>query len=502
MLKSHFFPTEDRQKQGRKRGVRTAQIGFVAVTCLILGILIASQLDLSEPTIAQTTSSGQAIYPLVERDGRTESPFVAVVEKTTGGVVNISARARRERTPWWIRGGGYSTSSGSGFFFRDDGYILTNAHVVADAVDVVVRTSSGYEYEATVVGIDVQTDLAVLKVDPKEEEIVVVPFGDSEGIRVGDWAIAIGNPFPDYGLDRTVTVGVISALGRTNLRFSQNTPDYQNYIQTDASINPGNSGGPLLNIHGEAIGVNAAISSPTGSSVGIGFAIPINIARAIVPDLIESGKVHRGWLGVYLHSVNRREAAAMGLDAVKGVVIDSVFTGSPAAEAGLQAGDLVVGFNGKSVANGNQFSVLVSTVRAGQVVPIEVRRDNKFLTFEANIVDREAFQASIGGQVQATVPTAFSWQGMHLATLTEKIADELGIPHVPGVIVADVTHGSPAYRASIVPGTIILQVNNEPVETVTEFKGQAESKGARKDRVALIVQEPDGSVARRVIRTR
>ena len=498
-MKSHFFPTEDRQKQGRNRGARAAQVGFVAVTCLIIGILIASQLDLSEPTIAQTTSSHQATYPVVERDGRSESPFVAVVEKITGAVVNISARSRRERTPWWIRGGGYSTSSGSGFFFRDDGYILTNAHVVADAVDVVVRTSSGYEYEATVVGTDVQTDLAVLKVDP-EEDIIVVPFGDSEGIRVGDWAIAIGNPFPDYGLDRTVTVGVISALGRTNLRFSQNTPDYQNYIQTDASINPGNSGGPLLNVQGEAIGVNAAISSPTGSSVGIGFAIPINIARAIVPDLIETGKVHRGWLGVYLHTVNRREAADMGLDAVKGVMIDSVFSGSPAAEAGLRAGDLVVGFNSKSVANGNQFSVLVSTVRAGQIVPIEVRRDDEYLTFEANIVDREAFQASIEGQAQPTAPSAFNWQGMHLITLTEKIADQMRIPHVPGVIVADVTHGSPAYRASIVPGTIILQVNNEPVETVEEFESRAQSTGAKKDRVSLIVQEPDGSVARRVIR--
>lgn len=499
MLKSNFFPTEDRQNQDQKRGARTVSIGIVAVACLIFGILIASRLDLSEPTIALTSSAAQATYPVVEREGRTESPFVAVVERVTGAVVNISARARRERTPWWIRGGGYTTSSGSGFFFREDGYILTNAHVVADAVNVVVRTSSGYEYEATVIGTDTQTDLAVLKVDPKED-IIVVPFGDSENIRVGDWAIAIGNPFPDYGLDRTVTVGVISALGRTNLRFSRNTPNYQNYIQTDASINPGNSGGPLLNIAGEAIGVNAAISSPTGSSVGIGFAIPINIARAIVPDLIETGKVSRGWLGVYLHSVNRKEAAEMGLDAVKGVVIDSVFSGSPAAQAGLKAGDLVIGFNGQSVANGNQFSVLVSTVRSGQAVPIEVRRDNEIMTFEANIVDRESFQASILSPDQPSAPAAINWQGMHLVTLTREVAEELNIPHVPGVIVADVTHGSPAYRASIVPGTIILQVNNEPVETVEELRGRADSKGARKDRISLIVQEPDGSVARRVIR--
>jgi Do/DeqQ family serine protease len=502
-LTSRFFSTEDRDKKSQSSAGKIASIGFVAVTCLIIGILIASQLDLSEPIVAQTSTSSplQSGYPVVERDGRQESPFVSVVEKLTGAVVNISAKSRQERTPWWFRGGGFSTSSGSGFFFREDGYILTNAHVVSDAVEVDVRTSSGYEYEAQVVGVDPQTDLAVLKVEP-EEDIVVVPFGDSEDIHVGDWAIAIGNPFPDYGLDRTVTVGVISALGRTNLRFSQDTPNYQNYIQTDASINPGNSGGPLLNIEGQAIGVNAAISSPTGSSVGIGFAIPINIARAIVPDLIKSGTVSRGWLGVYLHTVNRREAHDLNLEAVRGVVIDSVFSGSPAALAGIKSGDLVVAFNSHKVENGNQFSVLVSTVRAGQIVPIEVLREGKNLTVEANIVDRESFQATIQAQTPAPAqtPASANWEGMHLATLTEQIANDLGIEHVPGVIVADVAYGSPAYRASIVPGTIILQVNNEPVESVDELQKAAEGKSAKPDRYSLIVQEPDGSVARRVIR--
>lgn len=461
--------------------------------------MIASQLDLPVVSQAQSTQNLPAAYPVVERDGALESPFVGVVEQVMDAVVNISARNKKERTPWWFGRASYSTSTGSGFFFREDGYVLTNAHVVSQADEVVVRTSSGYEYEATVIGADPLTDLAVLKVDP-EEKITVVPFGDSENLRVGDWAIAIGNPFPDYGLERTVTVGVISAMGRNNLRFSEDTPLYQNYIQTDASINPGNSGGPLLNLNGEAIGVNAAISSPTGSSVGIGFAIPINMARAIVPDLIATGKVSRGYLGVGLHTVTRREATQVNLEAVRGVVIDTVFENSPAGDAGLRAGDIVTRFNGKEVNNSDQFSVLVSTVKAGMIVPIEVLRDGQHQTIEAKLMDREVFLASYQNRQPQVTDKLYRWQGMSLATFTKEIADDLGMVHVEGLLVMEVAHGSPAYRASIVQGTVVVQVNNTTVVTVDDLKAQMSRKGKRGERIPLLVQYPNGSFARRVLR--
>ncbi|MBD3403707.1 PDZ domain-containing protein [candidate division GN15 bacterium] len=474
----------------------------MAVVCTIFGLILASQIDLTPSTVAEMpVNVGQTgAFPVVERDGEMESPFVAVVESVQDAVVNISARTKEEDVPWYFQGRGFGTSSGSGFFFREDGYILTNNHVIEDAVEVVVRTSTGYEYEARVVGRDKETDLAVVKVEP-EEPITVIPFGDSEALKVGDWAIAIGNPFPQQGLERTVTVGVISAKGRTNLRFGADTPRYQNYIQTDASINPGNSGGPLLNLRGECIGVNAAISSPTGSSVGIGFAIPINLARAIVPDLIQSGKAARGWLGVWLSPLTEREAKRQGLSAVRGVRIDSVFENSPAEQAGVRQGDIVIGFNEKEVLNSNQFSVLVSTVRAGQSVPIDVVRDGEEKRLRTTVVDREQFLASMDEPPTETgrTPTR-EWLGMELVSFTPQMARDIGIQHVDGLYVIRVYPGTPADRASITEGTIVLQVNNEPVASLTDIREQVGTLERSRTHIPFIVQEPDGSIARKVIR--
>jgi S1-C subfamily serine protease len=237
-----------------------------ALLMILVGIIIASRFDLHNTSVAQqpTNIAQTGAYPVVSQDGELESPFVSVVERVQNAVVNISATSREEYVPWWQHGSGVQTSSGSGFFFREDGYILTNNHVVKNAQKMYVTAASGYKYEAKLVGADPATDLAVLKVEP-ENKVTTIPFGDSEKIRVGDWAIAIGNPYPQQGLDRTVTVGVISAKGRSNLNFGQETPRYQDFIQTDASINPGNSGGPLLNLRGECVGVNSAIFSPTGT---------------------------------------------------------------------------------------------------------------------------------------------------------------------------------------------------------------------------------------------
>lgn len=495
-MEEKFFP--DKKKQSR--GLGYLSLGLVAVVFLIIGILVATNLNLPSHTAAEVRpSSSTGGYPVVQySDGSYESPFVSVVDHVQNAVVNISARSEDVNLPWWYQGVRYSTSSGSGFFFREDGYILTNNHVVNGAVDVTVRTATGYEYTARVVGSDPQTDLAVLKVEP-EEKIVAIPFGDSEAIKVGDWAIAIGNPFPQVGLDRTVTVGVISAKGRSNLRFGRETPLYQNYIQTDASINPGNSGGPLLNLRGECIGVNAAISSPTGSSVGIGFAIPINLARAIVPDLIASGKVSRGWLGVWLSNLTEREAKRQGLKAVKGIVIDSVFSDSPAHQAGLRRGDIVTSFNKSEVLNVNQFSVLVTTVKHGEKVPVEIVRGGEEMTLYTTVVDRDTFMASHSTPDDSREVAMEEWLGMETIGFTPEIARQIDIKHVPGLYVVRVYPGTPADRASITEGTIIMQINKEQVTSVNELKELAK-KLSGENRISLIVQEPNGSIARKVIR--
>lgn len=485
----------------KRRGLRPAAFVSAAVLFTLLGVLLASNLDLTSHSLAQapTNVAQTGMFPVVEHDGSQESPFVAVVERSADAVVNISARTKDQELPWWVHGSGYSTSLGSGFFFRDDGYILTNNHVIKDAVEMTVRTSSGYEYEARLVGADPQTDLAVIKVDP-EEEISTIPFGNSDEIKVGDWAIAIGNPFPQQGLDRSVTVGVVSAKGRSSLRFGQETPYYQNYIQTDAAINPGNSGGPLLNLRGECIGVNAAISSPTGSSVGIGFAIPIDLARAIVPDLIASGKASRGWLGVWLRDVTEREAKEEALEAVRGVVIDSVFPGSPAQVAGLRRNDVVVKFNGHDVANSSQFSVLVSTVRQGNVVPVEVIRDRERMTLNTTVGDRDTFLASTEGQTTYAEDQSEVWLGMELIDFTPEIAREIGARHMEGVYVASVFVGTPADRASISTGSILMKVDNQSVKSIGDIRELARQIGRSDRRIPIIVQEPDGTVARKVIR--
>lgn len=477
-------------------------IATVALLSIVVGMILSSRLDLHQESTAQVGSniSQTGAFPVVDRGGRQESPFVEVVERVTNAVVNVSARQAVEEVPWWHQSSGLMTSGGSGFFFRNDGYVLTNNHVVKDAREVIVRTSTGYEYEAKVIGADPLTDLAVLKVEP-EEPITVIPLGNSDDLKVGDWAIAIGNPFPQQGLDRTVTVGVISAIGRGNLQFGPDTPPYQNYIQTDAAVNPGNSGGPLLNLHGECVGINAAISTPTGSSVGISFAIPVNLAKAVVPDLIATGRVSRGWLGIWLSNITERQAKRLGLSAVRGVHIDSVFSGSPAAQAGLRGGDIITACNGETVNNAAQFSVVVSTIRAGTRVPIEINREGDKMTLHATLVDRDAFLASAPASPQPGSSRSQSWMGLELATFSGEMARDLGIRHVPGVYVVRVVPGTPGYRASIAEGTIITQIDGKAVETLAEFMAQARRLDDADSRVPLIVLEPDGTIARKVLRT-
>ena len=328
-----------------------------------------------------------------------ESAFIEVAEQVRPAVVNIGtvqlARSRRPLTPnpfsedpafrdffeqffgpqHGPRGEFRQPSLGSGVIIDKRGYILTNFHVVKGADEITVKLSSKKEYRGRTVGTDPKTDLAVVKIEP-DGELAVARLGDSDRLRVGEWAVAIGNPF---GLDQTVTVGVVSATGRSDVGIAT----YENFIQTDASINPGNSGGPLLNLRGEVIGINTAI---VAAGQGIGFAIPINMVKRVVTQLVEKGKVIRGWLGVAVQPVTPELVQSLGAKETAGAVVASVFPGSPAAAAGLQQGDLILSFGGTPVVDYHHLQRLVAEAEVGKTVTLHLLRKKEALDVEVKIV--------------------------------------------------------------------------------------------------------------------
>ena len=471
------------------------RLGVVAVAFTLVGMLIATQMDFTAPSVA-SPPGGVSILPVSGGKSAPTSPFVPVIEKTSNAVVAVNG-IREERS--FFGGVQKSQSAGTAFFFRPDGYLLTNNHVVEGAEEITIQTEAGFEYEARLVGLDQATDLAVLKIDT-DEEMDYIEFGDSDSVKVGEWAIAIGNPFPNQGLRGSVSVGVVSALGRAGLRFGAESPNYQSYIQVDASINPGNSGGPLINLNGEVIGVNSAISSPTGASVGIGFAIPINIARSVIPDLIAYGEVRRGWLGVQMAMVTQSDARRFDLDEVSGVVVEEVIPNSPASRAGLRVNDVIVEYNGHKVTNPSQFSLLVSMTRRGEEAKMKVLRNRERLTLTATITDRKTGQMVAQKWQKEHVPETFEWMGLQLQTMTRSLAQATGLEFHPGVLVTRVYSRSPGYRAGFEQGDILTEVGNTPVNDLDEFKLAIRKFGDRTRTIPVIVVVAGGDAEYRSIR--
>jgi serine protease Do len=440
-------------------------------------------------------------YPVNESG---ESPFVAVVEKTRDAVVNVFAEGDNPQAqnidPLWRRFLGIPprvASYGSGFIIRPDGYILTNNHVVEGGDNVTVALSDKRSFTATLIGSDPQTDLAVLKIDTRDS-LPFIELGDSDDMRVGDWVIAIGNPFPEQGLDRTVTVGVVSAKSRRDLRFGSDTPTYQDYIQTDASINPGNSGGPLVNLQGAAIGINSAIASPNRGSVGIGFAIPSNLARYIATSLIEEGRVERGWLGVMLDELTPDQAEASGLDSPEGVMVVSVVDGSPADAAGLRPYDIILEFDGKKTSDVSTLMLLVAEHKMGDYVTIKVNRDGRTETLKVVLGDRDLARAAVERTPSPEEGRALDdrviWLGMTIETASRQLADRFNIEYHPGVIVIDVEPGSPAYNKNISPGTIITKIDFKDVRTKEDFVRISNELNDRKKAIAFYIFDLNGSI--------
>jgi serine protease Do len=360
---------------------------------------------------------------------------------------------------------------GSGVIISTDGYILTNNHVVENATDITVQLSDKRQMKAKLIGTDPRSDVAVLQVP--STGLTAMRLGDSSKLRVGDLVLAIGNPF---GLDETVTMGIVSATGRRNTEI---TPDggYADFIQTDAAINPGNSGGALVNARGELVGINTAIYSGTGGNLGIGFAIPVNMARGIMEQILKTGKVSRGYLGIIIQDVTPDLAKAFQLPSAEGVLVGDVSADSPGAKAGLQNGDVVVAVNGQSVTDAQDLRLRVSQIAPGSSVRLDILRDGQKRQLTATLGELPE-TAARAGRPNAPEPSDTALEGLQVSTLTPDIAQQLDLPAgVRGVVVASVDPNSAAGDAGLQRGDVIQEVNRRAVANLEQFRAAVRDAG-------------------------
>jgi serine protease Do len=368
-------------------------------------------------------------------------------------------------------------SLGTGVVIDKEGYILTNNHVVEMADEIKVRFADEKEFLAKIIGRDPKTDLALIKID-SDKPLIPLPLGDSDNLEVGEWVVAIGNPF---GLGNTVTAGIVSAKYR---QIGQSS--YDNYIQTDASINPGNSGGPLLNTSGEVVGINTAIFSQSGGNIGIGFAIPINMAKDLLPQL-KKGKVVRGWLGVMIQKITPELKQKLDLKDEKGALVADVTPGGPAEKAGIQRGDVIITFNGKEIKEMNDLPYVVASTPVGKSVGVEVLRKGQKKSFEVKI-------AELKDDKEAPVVTeAKPRLGMTVEDLTPELAKNFGLSDTKGVVVVQVEDGSSAAEAGLRAGDVILEIDQSAVKDMKDFGQKIESyKGG--DTVLILAKRRGATV--------
>ncbi len=368
---------------------------------------------------------------------------------------------------------------GSGVIVDKDGYILTNNHVVEGADEIKVILGDKREFEGKIIGTDPQSDVAVIKIEG--DNLPVANLGDSDALRVGKWAIAIGNPF---GLSQTVSVGVVSATGRADIGIAQ----YEDMIQTDAAINPGNSGGPLVNIKGEVIGINTAIFTKTGGYQGIGFAIPINMAKVIMKSLIDIGRVARGWLGVVIQDLTPALIKQFDVTVSDGVLVADVQPNSPSSEAGMSTGDIIVKYSGKEIRDVNHLRNVVAQTEIDKEVDVVVLREGKEKTLQVKIQEQPADLFATKGK--GPLPSAKEDLGITVQNLTKDLAKSLDIEDEKGVVVTEVVPGSPAANADIREGDLIREVNRKKIKEIRDFSSAIKSaKGD--DEILLLAKRGD-----------
>jgi serine protease Do len=382
-------------------------------------------------------------------------------------------------------GGRQVQSQGSGFIIDPSGIVVTNNHVIDGANEVAVILNDGTRLTATVLGVDDRADLAVLKID-SEDPLPYLSWGDSDTADIGDWTIAIGNPF---GLGGTLTVGIISARAR-----NINAGPYDDFIQTDASINRGNSGGPLLNIYGQVIGINTAIFSPNGASVGIGFAIPANLASPIVDELIEYGRARRGWIGARLQNVNDEIAARLGLDSPRGALIAGVSSNGPAGAAGLQAGDVILSFGGESIDKMRTLPRVVADIEPGTTVEVGAWRDGEPISLQVMVGELTEAAVTALANLEGPVLAVDESLGLSLTGITPEVREQFGLTaDAQGVLITSVEASTDAAQRGIRPGDMILEVGNQQVTSAEEVAQLvAAARNESRSSVRLLLRTRDG----------
>jgi serine protease Do len=462
--------------------------------CVLAGVGISDAIDHSQ-------SNGQAKQVASAAPVTTQSlPDFATLAKRLGpSVVNVSTTQIRKTaqgvpspfesddpmSQFWQRffggqvPGGQQRMNGvgSGFIIDKNGTILTNYHVVDGAQKIVVTLSDGKNYDAKVIGKDQKTDIAVIKIDAGHN-LPEVTLGDSDRLEVGEWVMAIGNPF---GLDHTVTSGIVSAKGR-----QIGAGPYDNFIQTDASINPGNSGGPLVNLRGEVVGINTAIFSQSGGNIGIGFAIPTNSIKELLPQLKEKGRVVRGYLGTSVQKITPEIAESLGLKQNNGALVADVIKGSPAERAGIKTGDIIVEFDRNEIKDSTDLPSVVARVTPGTTVQLKVKRDGKELTLPITVGELKEKEVAATGEEGDL--------GLAVQPVTPDIAQSLGLDRASGVVVTSVKPGSAADEAGLRSGDLITQVNRHPVNNLADYNREVNRENEKDKPVLFLVQRGQSSV--------
>jgi serine protease Do len=474
---------------------------FILVLGIVVGLVLSSHLGVISPLPAESQISSKSVDILTQlSDAQSEVAAVA-----TPSVVNISTtrviKSRDEGPfdlfddPFFRRFFGdqfphpnipkehKEQSLGSGVIVSEDGYIVTNNHVIEKAQEIKVLLSNKKDYKAKLIGADPKTDIAVIKIEAKG--LTALPWGDSNKLRVGEIVFAIGNPF---GLNQTVTMGVIGAVGRANVGIA----DYEDFIQTDAAINPGNSGGALINARGELIGINTAILSRTGGYQGIGFAVPSSMARQVIDSLVKYKKVVRGWLGVSIQEVTSDLAEEFGVKDLKGALVSGVMKGSPAEKAGIKQGDVILQYNGKVVEDTGHLRNMVSQTPIGTRVKAKLLRQKKEVEVEVVIAELPKKMAEASSrntdESEDKEEESSALSGLVVRELTPDLAGRLGIDeNEKGVVVVKVDPDSKVFEAGIRPGDVILQINQKDIGTIEDYK-KAASKIRSKERVLLLIR--------------
>jgi len=478
----------------KRKGCSISALLVSSALCVLAGVGISGAIDHYQSGGRAMPVSSAAMPAAIQ--GLPD--FVGLAKRVGPSVVNVSTTQIRKTaqgspfpfdsddpmSQFWQRffggrvpGGQQRLNGvGSGFIIDTNGTILTNFHVVDGAQKIVVTLSDGKNYDAKVIGKDQKTDIAVIRIDAGDN-LPAVTLGDSDRLEVGEWVMAIGNPF---GLDHTVTSGIVSAKGR-----QIGSGPYDNFIQTDASINPGNSGGPLINLRGEVVGINTAIFSQSGGNIGIGFAIPTNSVKELLPQLRDKGKVVRGYLGTTVQKITPDIAESLGLKESNGALVADVVKGSPAERAGIKTGDIIVEFNRKEIKDSADLPAVVARISPGTTVPLKVLRDGKPVSLPITVGEMKENEIVAGGQEGDL--------GLTVQPVTPEIAQSLGLNRAEGIVVTEVSPGSAAEEAGLRSGDVITQINRRPVKNLADYNREM-NRNEKGKSVLFLVQRGQSSL--------